>query len=150
MPQPASQEVLTELTAAIVCSSNRRLASPPPKSVAELLLKVTFINVGSLLRLASPPPYWRAAAEQGLHGLHLAEAVGGQGFGLLELAIGLCGAILPFLLGGLHLIDGWAYRHWGQNFAVWQVPWMRNSARKPVHSPTMSGPITNDQPTEHP
>src|SRR6478609_6498267 len=35
----------------------------------------------------SPPPYWKAAAEQGLHGLHLSESVEGQGFGLLELAI---------------------------------------------------------------
>lgn len=35
----------------------------------------------------TPPPYWKAAAEQGLHGLHLAESVDGQGFGLLELAI---------------------------------------------------------------
>ncbi len=35
----------------------------------------------------NPPPYWRAAAEQGLHGVHLAESVDGQGFGLLELAI---------------------------------------------------------------
>ncbi|MEM6105249.1 acyl-CoA dehydrogenase [Mycobacterium sp. 050272] len=35
----------------------------------------------------NPPPYWQAAAEQGLHGVHLSEAVGGQGFGLLELAI---------------------------------------------------------------
>jgi 3-oxochol-4-en-24-oyl-CoA dehydrogenase len=34
-----------------------------------------------------PPPYWRAAAEQGLQGVHLAESVGGQGFGILELAI---------------------------------------------------------------
>jgi alkylation response protein AidB-like acyl-CoA dehydrogenase len=34
-----------------------------------------------------PPPYWRAAAEQGLQGVHLAESVGGQGFGFLELAI---------------------------------------------------------------
>ena len=37
--------------------------------------------------LDNPPPYWRAAAEQGLHGMHLAESVGGQGFGVLELAI---------------------------------------------------------------
>jgi alkylation response protein AidB-like acyl-CoA dehydrogenase len=37
--------------------------------------------------LVNPPPYWRAAAEQGLHGVHLAESVGGQGFGILELAI---------------------------------------------------------------
>ncbi|MGH3632535.1 MAG: acyl-CoA dehydrogenase family protein, partial [Mycobacterium sp.] len=35
----------------------------------------------------NPPPYWQAAAEQGLQGLHLAESVGGQGFGMLELTI---------------------------------------------------------------
>jgi alkylation response protein AidB-like acyl-CoA dehydrogenase len=37
--------------------------------------------------LDNPPPYWRAAAEQGLQGVHLAESVGGQGFGILELAV---------------------------------------------------------------
>ncbi|WP_431237840.1 acyl-CoA dehydrogenase [Mycolicibacterium aichiense] len=37
--------------------------------------------------IPNPPQYWKAAAEQGLHGLHLAESVDGQGFGLLELAI---------------------------------------------------------------
>jgi alkylation response protein AidB-like acyl-CoA dehydrogenase len=37
--------------------------------------------------LQNPPPYWQAAAEQGLQGVHLAEAVGGQGFGILELAV---------------------------------------------------------------
>ncbi|CKU68550.1 acyl-CoA dehydrogenase [Mycobacterium tuberculosis] len=35
----------------------------------------------------TPPPYWQAAAEQGLQGVHLAESVGGQGFGILELAV---------------------------------------------------------------
>jgi alkylation response protein AidB-like acyl-CoA dehydrogenase len=35
----------------------------------------------------NPPPYWQVAAEQGLQGVHLAESVGGQGFGILELAI---------------------------------------------------------------
>lgn len=35
----------------------------------------------------NPPPYWQAAAEQGLQGVHLAETVGGQGFGILELAV---------------------------------------------------------------
>ncbi|OCB33098.1 acyl-CoA dehydrogenase [Mycobacterium malmoense] len=39
--------------------------------------------------IANPPPYWQAAAEQGLQGLHLAESVGGQGFGILELAVAL-------------------------------------------------------------
>ena len=37
--------------------------------------------------IPNPPPYWGAAAEQGLHGVHLAESVEGQGFGLLELAV---------------------------------------------------------------
>jgi alkylation response protein AidB-like acyl-CoA dehydrogenase len=35
----------------------------------------------------NPPPYWQAAADQGLQGVHLAESVGGQGFGILELAV---------------------------------------------------------------
>ncbi len=39
--------------------------------------------------ISNPPHYWGAAADQGLHGLHLSEAVGGQGFGTLELAITL-------------------------------------------------------------
>jgi 3-oxochol-4-en-24-oyl-CoA dehydrogenase len=39
--------------------------------------------------ISNPPPYWGAAAEQGLTGLHLSESVGGQGFGILELAITL-------------------------------------------------------------
>src|ERR1700755_1323484 len=39
--------------------------------------------------ISNPPPYWKAAAEQGLQGVHLAESVGGQGFGMLELAITL-------------------------------------------------------------
>ncbi|OMC17488.1 acyl-CoA dehydrogenase [Mycolicibacter heraklionensis] len=37
--------------------------------------------------IENPPPYWRAAAEQGLAGVHLAEEAGGQGFGILELAV---------------------------------------------------------------
>ena len=37
--------------------------------------------------IPNPPPYWKSAAEQGLQGIHLAESVGGQGFGILELAI---------------------------------------------------------------
>src|ERR1700761_1022805 len=35
----------------------------------------------------NPPPYWQAAADQGLQGVHLSESVGGQGFGILELAV---------------------------------------------------------------
>ncbi len=37
--------------------------------------------------IENPPPYSRTAADQGLQGVHLAESVGGQGFGILELAI---------------------------------------------------------------
>ncbi|OBJ29100.1 MULTISPECIES: acyl-CoA dehydrogenase [Mycolicibacter] len=37
--------------------------------------------------IQNPPPYWRAAAEQGLAGVHLTEDAGGQGFGILELAV---------------------------------------------------------------
>ena len=37
--------------------------------------------------IPNPPPYWKAAADQELHGVHLAESVGGQGFGVLELAV---------------------------------------------------------------
>jgi 3-oxochol-4-en-24-oyl-CoA dehydrogenase len=37
--------------------------------------------------IATPPPYWQTAADQGLQGVHLAESVGGQGFGILELAV---------------------------------------------------------------
>lgn len=37
--------------------------------------------------IPNPPPYWKGAAEQGLQGVHLSEGVGGQGFGILELAI---------------------------------------------------------------
>ena len=33
--------------------------------------------------IGTRPPYWRAAADQGLQGVHLAESVGGQGFGIL-------------------------------------------------------------------
>src|SRR5690625_3429493 len=37
--------------------------------------------------LENPPPYWQAAADQGLQGLHLPESAGGQAFGALELAV---------------------------------------------------------------
>ncbi|WP_237572977.1 acyl-CoA dehydrogenase [Mycolicibacterium lacusdiani] len=37
--------------------------------------------------IPNPPTYWKGASEQGLNGVHLSEDVGGQGFGILELAI---------------------------------------------------------------
>src|SRR3984893_4342749 len=58
--------------------------------------------------LQNPPPYWQAAAEQGLQGVHLADSVGGQGFGILELAIVLAefgygavpGPLVPSAIAG--------------------------------------------------
>ncbi len=45
------------------------------------------METGPETPLENPPPYWQAAADQGLQGVHLSESVGGQGFGILELAI---------------------------------------------------------------
>src|SRR6202161_4589031 len=54
------------------------VARVAPSEVLHAALKTPIDN---------PPSYWQAAAEQGLQGVHLAEAVGGQGFGILELAV---------------------------------------------------------------
>src|SRR6195952_5993010 len=58
------------------------VAGVPPSGVPYEALETPIPN---------PPPYWKAAADQGLQGLHLSEDVGGQGFGILELAIVLAG-----------------------------------------------------------
>ncbi len=60
------------------------------ESVRSLVARVTpseVLHQAMETPIANPPPFWKAAAEQGLQGVHLAEAVGGQGFGILELAI---------------------------------------------------------------
>ena len=60
------------------------------KSVRSLLERVApaeVLHEALEAPVQNPPVYWRAAAEQGLHGLHLPESVDGQGAGLLELAI---------------------------------------------------------------
>lgn len=54
------------------------VARVAPSEVLHEALETPFTN---------PPPYWKTAAEQGLQGVHLAESVGGQGFGILELSI---------------------------------------------------------------
>jgi alkylation response protein AidB-like acyl-CoA dehydrogenase len=58
------------------------VARVAPSEVLHAALETTVENP-----IENPPPYWQAAAEQGLQGVHLAESVGGQGFGILELAI---------------------------------------------------------------
>jgi alkylation response protein AidB-like acyl-CoA dehydrogenase len=54
------------------------VARVAPSEVLHAALETPIVN---------PPPYWQAAAEQGLQGVHLAESIGGQGFGILELAV---------------------------------------------------------------
>jgi alkylation response protein AidB-like acyl-CoA dehydrogenase len=59
-------------------------------SVRSLVARVApsdVLHVALETPIDNPPPYWRAAADQGLQGVHLAESVGGQGFGILELAV---------------------------------------------------------------
>src|SRR5271167_1768874 len=59
-------------------------------SVRSLLARVApsdVLHAALETPIDNPPPYWRAAADQGLQGVHLAESVGGQGFGILELAV---------------------------------------------------------------
>jgi len=61
-------------------------------SVRELIKRVApseVLHDAMETPIPNPPPFWKAAAEQGLQGLHLSEDVGGQGFGILELAIAL-------------------------------------------------------------
>ncbi|BBX98619.1 acyl-CoA dehydrogenase [Mycobacterium lacus] len=59
-------------------------------SVRSLVVRVApseVLHAAMETPIENPPPYWQAAAEQGLQGMHLAESVGGQGFGILEMAI---------------------------------------------------------------
>ena len=60
------------------------------KSVTSLLERMVpseVLHASLETPVSNPPVYWQSAAEQGLHGLHLAESVEGQGAGLLELAV---------------------------------------------------------------
>jgi 3-oxochol-4-en-24-oyl-CoA dehydrogenase len=57
------------------------------RSLVERVVPSEVLHEALETPITNPPPYWKAAAEQGLQGLHLAESVGGQGFGILELAI---------------------------------------------------------------
>jgi alkylation response protein AidB-like acyl-CoA dehydrogenase len=60
------------------------------KSVRSLLNRMVpsqVLHASLETPVTNPPVYWKTAADQGLHGLHLTESVGGQGAGLLELAV---------------------------------------------------------------
>jgi alkylation response protein AidB-like acyl-CoA dehydrogenase len=69
-----------------ITSEHRDLAD----SVRSLVARVApseVLHAALETPIVNPPPYWQAAAEQGLQGVHLAESIGGQGFGILELAV---------------------------------------------------------------
>ncbi|MBV8178654.1 MAG: acyl-CoA dehydrogenase [Mycobacterium sp.] len=57
------------------------------RSLVERVAPSDVLHAALEAPIDNPPPYWQAAAEQGLQGVHLAESVGGQGFGILELAV---------------------------------------------------------------
>ena len=73
----------------IAITSEHQDLAESVRALVRRIAPAEFLHATLETPLESPPPYWRAAAEQGLHGLHLAESVGGQGFGLLELAIAI-------------------------------------------------------------
>ena len=57
------------------------------ESLLDRLVPAEVLHAALEAPVQNPPVYWRAAAEQGLQGLHLAESVDGQGAGLVELAV---------------------------------------------------------------
>ncbi len=73
----------------IAITSEHRDLADSVRSLVKRVAPAEVLHEALETPVATPPPYWRAAAEQGLHGLHLAESVGGQGFGLLELAVAI-------------------------------------------------------------
>ncbi len=73
----------------IAITSEHQDLAESVRALVRRIAPAEFLHATLETPLEDPPPYWRAAAEQGLHGLHLAESVGGQGFGLLESAIAI-------------------------------------------------------------
>ncbi|MCN4252871.1 acyl-CoA dehydrogenase family protein [Mycobacterium tuberculosis] len=72
------------------CANTFEFGFGPVDSVRSLVARVApseVLHAALESPVENPPPYWQAAAEQGLQGVHLAESVGGQGFGILELAV---------------------------------------------------------------
>ncbi|MFC6936170.1 acyl-CoA dehydrogenase [Actinomadura yumaensis] len=72
------------------------------RGFAERNIPATVVRAALEADEETRPPFWSALAEQGLLGLHLDEEQGGQGYGLLELAIvveelGRAAAPGPFL-----------------------------------------------------
>ncbi|UVO13857.1 acyl-CoA dehydrogenase [Mycobacterium sp. SVM_VP21] len=71
----------------IAITSEHQDLTDSVRSFVTRAVPAEMLHVAMDTPIQNPPPYWRAAAEQGLAGVHLAEDVGGQGFGILELAV---------------------------------------------------------------
>lgn len=57
------------------------------RSLIQRVVPAEVLHAALETPVPNPPQYWKSAADQGLHGVHLSEAAGGQGFGILELAV---------------------------------------------------------------
>src|SRR6201993_1941975 len=71
----------------IAITSEHKDLADSVRALVERVAPAEVLHEAMETPVPNPPPYWKAAAEQGLHGVHLAESVGGQGFGILELAV---------------------------------------------------------------
>jgi 3-oxochol-4-en-24-oyl-CoA dehydrogenase len=71
----------------IAITSEHNALADSVRALVERVAPAEMLHEALETPISNPPPYWKAAAEQGLHGVHLTEGVGGQGFGILELAV---------------------------------------------------------------
>jgi 3-oxochol-4-en-24-oyl-CoA dehydrogenase len=71
----------------IAITSEHRDLADSVRALVERVAPPEVLHAALETPITNPPSYWKAAAEQGLHGVHLPEPVGGQGFGILELAV---------------------------------------------------------------
>ncbi|MDT5011737.1 MAG: hypothetical protein QOH57_3354 [Mycobacterium sp.] len=71
----------------IAITSDHKDLADSVRALVERVAPAEVLHEALETPISNPPPFWNAAAEQGLHGLHLSEGVGGQGFGILELAV---------------------------------------------------------------
>jgi 3-oxochol-4-en-24-oyl-CoA dehydrogenase len=71
----------------IAITSDHQALADSVRSLAARVAPSEVLHAALETPINNPPPYWQAAAEQGLQGVHLAESIGGQGFGILELAV---------------------------------------------------------------
>ena len=71
----------------IAITSEHQALAESVRSLVARVVPSEVLHAAMETPIENPPPYWRGAVEQGLTSVHLAESVGGQGFGILELAV---------------------------------------------------------------